>query len=117
MSDNVPNVEASPAVAMIVAERRRQLGEKGYSLEHDRDHDYDELARAAAWYALPARMRAGVPIALGPEGSLGFVNVDVAAIVKPRDFVLHASTDRLRDLAKAGALIVAEIERLTLEPR
>ena len=40
-------------VGLIAAERRRQVEEEGYSLEHDLDHMNGELAEAGAYYAWP----------------------------------------------------------------
>lgn len=80
------------ALEAIQAERARQLSEEGWSVEHDDRHSHGEIARAAAAYA------AG-DSSLWPW--------------EPRGVKL--SSDRLRDLAKAGALIVAEMERLMRE--
>jgi hypothetical protein len=83
------------AIELIAAERRRQDEIEGYASQHDDEHDDETLAQAAAVYATPAGLR----------GSLGF------------SWPWHAGPglkpgDRVRELVKAGALIVAEIERL-----
>jgi hypothetical protein len=87
------------ALADIAAERRRQIDAEGWTPEHDDKHSNGEMAAAAAAYAFCAatseRYYAADP--------LGFWPWD-ASWWKP-------STDR-RNLIKAGALIVAEIERL-----
>lgn len=72
-------------------ERHRQVAEEGYSPEHDDEHDEGQLAKAAAAYAL-AGLRFELP---WPWPWKGF---------KP--------SDRRCNLVKAGALIIAEIERL-----
>lgn len=105
-----PNVWKSPAIAMIAAERARQIGELGYSLAHDAGHDAGELALAAAWYAITPRLRSG----WSEPTRRGVVVVNIGEILKPDGWVLRGNTDRIRELTKAGALIVAEIERLTL---
>lgn len=81
------------AVSEIQAERMRQIIEEGWTSGHDDEHDAGELADAAACYALGQPE----PIIrqLWPWGSEWW---------KP--------TDKRRNLVKAGALIVAEIERL-----
>lgn len=73
----------------ISAERWRQINEEGWSPEHDDDHDKGELANAAACYAI------GDPMGLWPW-ELSWFKLG----------------DRRRNLVKAGALIIAEIERL-----
>lgn len=109
------DVQNSPAIAMIVAERRRQIGEMGYSLAHDAAHDAGELARAAAWYALTPELRGvSASIIRGPT-RVGQIVLDLEAILKPTGWVLRGNTDRVRELTKAGALIVAELERLVLK--
>ena len=76
----------------IGAERKRQGWDEGWTPEHDDKHDRGEMARAAAAYAYPTPR-------LGDE-------------CWPWDFKWFKRTTRRRDLVKAGALIVAEIERL-----
>ncbi len=73
--------------------RERQVQEECWSLSHDDTHVAGELARAAAAYACP-------------EPSL----LDGLWPWEPRSF---KPGSRMRDLAKAGALIVAEMERLS----
>jgi hypothetical protein len=81
-------------VAEIQLERRRQIESEGCPPEHDDKYVRGELARAGATYALTG---VGVvpPVGLWPWGQPSF---------KPKN--------RRRDLVRAAALIVAEIERL-----
>jgi hypothetical protein len=87
---------------LIAKERKRQIEKEGWTPDHDDEHEGEELARAAACYALPAHYRqvagpiAGVPL-LWPWAVRWW---------KP-------SPDRVRELSKAGALIAAEIDRLS----
>lgn len=90
------------AIDDIRVERTRQTTEEGWSEAHDDQHDSGELARAAACYAEHATdahhvrvCRSGDPPSAWPWSKLWW---------KP--------SSRRRDLVKAGALIVAEIERL-----
>lgn len=84
----------------IGAERRRQLQEEGWTEEHDDEHAGGELAMAAGCYALHTavasirRTVTGIPLSW------------------PWDPKWWKPTTSRRDLIKAGALIVAEIERL-----
>lgn len=88
-------------IQLIQAERRRQRREEGWSLAHDRTHDADELARAAAVYALPPAYRATV-----------VWDRSLSDLIWPRFWKAKYGPDRIRELVKAGALIAAEIDRL-----
>ena len=85
------------AIEEIYAERRRQVDSEGWTPEHDDDHRNGELADAAACYALS-----------DTGGSIGGLWPWDLSWFKPRD--------RRRDLIRAAALIVAEIERLDRLP-
>jgi len=96
-------------VELIATERRRQVEREGYVAEHDDEHADGELAHAAAAYAwtLGGVLTDGrmlhrrtmwpfEPESFKPaEGGMG-------------DRILH----RIHELAKAGALVAAEIDRL-----
>ena len=87
----------------IRAERQRQLVAEGWSHDHDDKHDKGELARAASCYCDP-----------NPTMSPGsFMDVPYEAPTRwPWGWDWWKPSERRRDLVKAGALIVAEIERL-----
>ena len=86
----------SQAVLDVAAERRRQIEAEGWTPEHDDEHSVGELAKAAACYALV---------------SAGF-NPDATINVWPWHRLWWKPSDKRRNLVKAGALILAEIERL-----
>lgn len=98
------------AMRMIRAERMRQHNVEGWKLRHDDGYTHGELAHAAACYAARAGdsfgdrvshdLRRDVPT-LWPWGKEWW---------KPAPN--NHPNDRIRELVKAGALIVAEIERL-----
>lgn len=91
----------------IAAERRRQMEAEGWTPEHDDDHEHGQLASAAASYASPDDFDPKhIPLRSEPVGR---VSVPSAW---PWDGQWWKPTDRRRDLIKAAALIVAEIERL-----
>jgi|GEM_PF-1018687 len=86
------------AVSDIDAERQRQVDAEGWSADRDDGYADAELAKSAAAYTLSA---------------CGF-SPDAAREMWPRSWSAHwwKPTTARRDLVKAGALIVAEIERL-----
>lgn len=84
----------SPAMLAVIAERRRQIDAEGWTVEHDDAHPLGELACAGAAYALHRDI---------DDGAMPDVWPWSPAWWKPRGF--------RRDLVRAGALILAEIER------
>jgi len=101
-------VEAdSQAARDVVAERRRQISEEGWTVQHDDQHVAGEMADAAACYAaVLIEMRV-----VWDESGREFHDVPVGW---PRSWPFRSwkPKDRRRDLVRAGALIIAEIERL-----
>lgn len=87
------------ALEDIAAERRRQVEAEGWTPEHDDRHRSGQMATAAACYAMP---RDGLP-------------VFAVSRFWPWTWSWWKPKDRRRDLVRAGALIVAEIERLDRE--
>ena len=90
--------DPTQAVLDVLAERRRQIEAEGWTSEHDDKHA-EGLACAAACYAAGSRR-------LMIEGDMADIEV------WPWDESWWKPTNRRRDLVKAGALILAEIERL-----
>ena len=86
---------AGKAARDIVVERVRQVVKEGWLPEHDDQHAGGELAAAASCYALNAGAYRRMP----PKAW-------------PFDREWWKPGDERRDLVKAGALILAEIERL-----
>jgi hypothetical protein len=90
----------SPAMAAIIAERVRQIEVEGWSAVHDASHAAGEMALAGASYALAAAARVrgqrdlSEPPACWPWERAWW---------KPQNF--------RRDLVRAGALFVAELEK------
>lgn len=97
------------ALLDIAAERRRQVEVEGWTPKHDDSHGKFELARAAAAYALhaanfhDATRLGGRYVTKAPHPEWPWAPM----WWKPK-FPRH-------DLVRAGALIVAEIERLDRE--
>jgi hypothetical protein len=87
----------SSGVALIAAERARQVTAEGYTPEHDAHHGDGDLIRAAVAYATAA-------VGATEEHTAAWWPWDRPGF-KPGDGPLRA-------LVKAGALIAAEIDRL-----
>ena len=97
-------------VELIAAERRRQVEEEGWTPEHDDEHAKGELALAGAVYAWPSPTPLFVKKAW-PWAKEWFKPWPSEMPATPSDEELRAA--RIRRLTKAGALIAAEIDRLT----
>lgn len=84
----------------VLAERQRQISVEGWTPEHDDDHvtEYGEpeMAIAAACYAMSGVLK----------------DSDIVNTWWPWDPVWWKPTDPRRNLVKAAALILAEIERI-----
>lgn len=99
--------QLTAAARDVLAERNRQQSVEGWTPEHDDAYNGGELARAAACYARHASARGGIyaenPAAYKAEGV-------------PDDWPWAEEwwkpTSPCRDLEKAGALILAEMERI-----
>ena len=99
-------VSAMPTTAAerdVLTERSRQVVDEGWDNDHDDTHSEGELAKSAGCYAWIAAQSDALR----------------AAFVRPPptwpvewDEDWWKPTDRRRDLVKAAALILAEIERL-----
>lgn len=99
------------AIELIAAERQRQITEEDWTPEHDRNENPNgELACAAACYAIPSHMREVFHFILAWPWREGGALKDIIYVGwKP------SPDDRKRELIKAAALIVAEIDRLEAE--
>lgn len=97
----------SQAALDVTAERRRQIEVEGWTPEHDDEHASDEIAAYACLYAMPPAARDWDATSSGYGATFG-----VAMLPSGWGCKLG---DRRRELVKAGALILAEIERLDRE--
>lgn len=95
---------STDAVRDLLAERKRQVDEKGWDHAHDDAHPSGEIAAFAAVYAMPEAAREW------PAEETGYGKTFADALC-PQDWNPNFG-DRRRDLVKAGALILAEIERI-----
>ncbi|MFU6090876.1 hypothetical protein ACM7PA_04875 [Pseudomonas aeruginosa] len=85
----------------VQAERRRQVTAEGWTPEHDDEHSHGQMARAAACYALAGSS--------APNDGTAALLVSLAW---PWDEHWWKPSTARRDMVKAGALVLAEIERL-----
>jgi len=95
------------ALKDVIAERIRQKSTEGWSEEHDDSHAENELAFAGAIYALNAAMNGGRQ------------TIEAHHVINklwPWNKSWWKPSTRRRDLVKAAALIIAEIERVDRAP-
>jgi len=106
----------SSGVELIAAERRRQIEKEGYTPEFDQRWEDDELAVAAACYAMPEelyveRRGAGQVRFVDPWPFRQGVDKRNRGANYPNAIPIEGP-ERLRMLVRAGAFIAAEIDRL-----
>ncbi|MBN9304094.1 MAG: hypothetical protein BGO82_17115 [Devosia sp. 67-54] len=105
-AERVDVVSLSPAARDVLMERSRQIAAEGWTAEHDDQHDDGQLARAAAAYAIFAGLpRQFTTLAQSMGRAIPMIWPWDAGWWKP-------SEQNRRNLVKAGALILAELERL-----
>ena len=90
----------------ILAERRRQVEAEGWTPEHDDEHTNGAMCMAAVCYAEWDHY----------EHPKGANTDDLVPINWPWGAAWWKPANRRRNLVKAGALILAEIERLDRMP-
>lgn len=96
-----PGKEVPQAWIDVQAERCRQITAEGWTPEHDDEHSHGQMARAAACYALAGSS--------APNDGTAALLVSLAW---PWDEQWWKPSTARRDLVKACALALAEIERL-----
>ena len=101
----VPNSSEVAAIDLIARERQRQISAEGWTPDHDAEHDHGELAIAAACYAVE-----------GTDAEVRYPYFDAGDDDRgwpwDADWDKRKKHDRARQLVIAGALIVAELERI-----
>lgn len=98
----------------ILTERFRQIGEEKFSAQVDNQYTEDELARAAAVYALPENIRHYlIKYQIGASDPKNITdNLRNTLWPWSERYWKPSPDNRRRELIKAAALIIAEIERL-----
>ncbi|MBG7000109.1 hypothetical protein I5J07_12290 [Pseudomonas aeruginosa] len=99
-----PGKEVPQAWLDVQAERRRQVEAEGWTPEHDDEHACDEIAAFACFYAMPPAARDWDTSSTGYGDTLG-------EAILPEGWEPKTG-DRRREMVKACALTLAEIERL-----
>lgn len=90
------NAGLGAVIIDVIRERVRQVEDEGFDAAHDDEEVLGQLARAGASYALS--VEGGVPA--GPP------------VIWPWARAWWKPKNRRRDLVRAAALIIAEIERI-----
>lgn len=88
-------------VELIAAERKRQISEEGWTPEHDDEHVGSEMLDAATSYIIHSVAQVH-----------GYKNRVMPCSWPWQKSWWKPSDDPIRNLAKAGALLAAEIDRL-----
>lgn len=98
----------------IAKERERQITQECWTSEHDDGHIQGEMAMAAACYAAPVDIRCEwqLPTAGNSAASDHVFPPTEWRDAWPWDEKWRKPKDRRRDLIRAAALLVAEIDRL-----
>lgn len=89
-------------IKIISEERKRQVEKEGYTVEHDDQHTNNELAIAAGTYAINPLINE----VMLDENEIPHLWPWSGGSWKP------VPENRIKELAKAGALLAAEIDRL-----
>lgn len=99
------NLVGSKSLQMVTQERARQVEVLGYDDENDSSYEDDVLARAAATY-LMRPLFSDVDYAKGTGKGVPYM------FPFPEEYWKPHPENRLRELTKAGALVLAEMHRL-----
>ena len=100
--------ELTKAAQDVLAERERQIAAEGYTPAHDDGHTLGEIGLAAALYALPYEAEIDGEKLINQSDFIGLqMALEIAC-----DWSLKPEPDRRKRLVKAGAMILAEIERI-----
>ena len=110
--------DLSKATIDILNERDRQVNDEGWTPAHDDQHIDFSLSRAAIAYAACAAAGSIDRTILDAHGAAGATSAVKALWPIGWSTQWFEPTSRRRDLIKAAALLIAEIERLDrMEPQ
>ncbi len=96
------------ALDRIIQERERQQAQEGYTLTHDDEHEVGQLAILAAYYTILSIYPTWRSIR-PPEWAI----LTISTLSRILDVFGWQKNSKgpIRDLERAGALILAELER------
>jgi hypothetical protein len=106
----VIEAELSPGLRGIITECRRQVEVEGFTAEHDDRYRDNELARAAACYAAHAGDPDLWPLFSGEAADMPPLTEADGGGLWPWGLDWWKPRDRERDLVRAGALIVKQLD-------
>lgn len=111
------SMEGEDGARRIVLERRRQIQQEGWSLEHDDTLTNHQLVWAAICFAAPERVYMLKHSVTPADPVLAFHDLwpkglDPAFDKRPTHRKTVTTRQRIRLLEKAGAMLAAEIDRL-----
>lgn len=104
--------DLSQAMQDVIAERERQVTAEGWTPDHDDRHSGGEMAKAAACYAYVTSLPSTVRESLEHDPEFNGKNLVITKRIWPWAWTWWKPKSPRRDLVRAGALIIAEIERL-----
>jgi hypothetical protein len=98
-------------IELIAQERQRQIEKEGWTAEHDSRHKNEELAWVACYYAMPG-------IIVYVDGNDPAISPETMYPVTWNEcWAKRDKKSRTQQLAVAGALIAAEIDRLNKQEK
>jgi len=112
--EELSTIKTTAGIDLIASERIRQIEKEGWTAEHDDQHMDDELALAAACYAIPELEREYIDTEHGGEipnywpWEEKWWKPEYAPELEKKSTI----EGRIRELTKAGALIAAAIDQL-----
>ncbi|MBB4348001.1 hypothetical protein [Aliirhizobium cellulosilyticum] len=114
LSGRIAKLEDDMCLALldVLEERHRQVSSEGWTPEHDDQHDDYSLAKAASVYAACASVDRPDRAVMDQFGLAGTPTAIIRNWPTTWDTSWLKPTNRRRDLVKAVALLIAEIERL-----
>ncbi|WP_240921577.1 hypothetical protein [Acinetobacter sp. SA01] len=112
LKDQLAKAQAVPecsAIKDVIGERQRQISHEFYSTEHDDEYKSNELLRAAVCYAENVLSRGWVHRS---SPNSGIYQSEEAPDFWPWDLDFWKPKSPRKDLVRAAALLIAEIERI-----
>jgi len=110
--DAAEDARMTTAARDVLAERQRQVSAEGWTPEHDDEHRSGDMARAAASYAAQAGICGSWPAGAYMASLPPLDDEERGEMMWPWNREWWKPKNPRADLVRAGALILAEIERM-----